>query len=154
MGLVRKWSHDLTVRPDNASTQHVAVCGLLNSPHSVLFRERIFRDVEKLFIDLPALALRLFLLSKEAIEEYQDLGYLDLGLEAGGGFDDVLQFLDRCFRAASDNSGSTPIHALLTGPCTTETMQVLLKCGVTQVALPAAHLPGAIISVAHSLARV
>jgi len=152
--LVRKWAHNLMLRPDNVLTPQVAVAGLLDSPHSVLFRNRIFRDVEKLFIDLPALALRLFLLSKEAIETYQDLGHLDLGLEAGGGFNDVIEFLDRCFRPDSDDAGSIQVHALLTGPCTPEAMQVLLKCGVTQVALPGALLPGAVISVAHSFAGV
>ena len=146
--LVRKWSHHLAHSPDGTATKKVTIAGVLDSPHSVFFRERIFREVEALLIDLPALTRRLLLLSTDAIETYQDLDHLGAGAE----FEEGIQFLDRCFRLASNDAVSTEVNALLAGPCSPEAVQILLKCGVTRVAVPAGLLPAAIISVAHSFA--
>jgi phosphohistidine swiveling domain-containing protein len=152
IAVIRKWWNERAQRRDHLSIPQVAMAGVLDSPHSVLFHERIFQNVDKLIIDLRALARTLFLLPKEAVETYQDLGNLELGFEIGGAFDDVIRLLDRSFRSTFDASRSIEICVLLTGPCQRDTMQVLLACGVTKVAVPAALLPGAIISIAHSFA--
>ena len=151
--LIERLSLDTSKRVSIPQKAKFKIAGILDSPHSIIFRKRIFRNADLLIIDIPSLARNLFLLPSDAIEIYQDLGYLDLGFETGGAFNDVLDFLDRFFRNGDGGLEAVPIHALLNGPSHSAAMKVLGKCGVTRVALPAALLPTAIIKTAHSVVR-
>ena len=151
IALVRKWLEERMQSHDCEFLPQVEVAGVLDSPHSVLCYQHIFDDTDKLLIDFPALAQRLFLLPKEAIESYQDFGYLELGHEMGGVFHDVIRLLDQSLHLPIGVARTTKISALLTGPCTPEALQSLLDCGVSSFAVPAATLPWAIVSIAHSI---
>jgi phosphohistidine swiveling domain-containing protein len=126
---------------------NVELIGVIDSPYSLLFCDRLFAGVTTLLLDMQQIGENLFLQSPEGLATYQDLGEIDVPASKGGVFGDVLTLLRTSPLKSWKDRCAGDLSAILPSPCGDDVWHSLQHCGVSSLIFPVRLLPEALTSV-------